>query len=49
MSYSSNTQFHIMLILQCWYNNKKYQMSQQEHYLVLVYQIKNNETDFFLS
>lgn len=49
MSYSSNAQFHIMLIPQRWYNDKKYQMNQQEHYLVPVYQIEKNETDFFLS
>jgi hypothetical protein len=49
MSYSFNAQFHIMLIPQRWYNDKKYQMSRQEHYLVPTYQIKKNETEFFLS
>jgi len=45
MSYSSNAQFHIMLIPQRWYNDKKYQISQQEYYSIPTYQIKKKETD----
>lgn len=44
ISYSSNTQF---LILQHWYNDKKYHISRQKHYLILTYQIKKNERYFF--
>src|SRR2546430_17590505 len=42
MSYSINAQFHISLIPQRWYNDKKSNLSQQEYSLIPAYQMENN-------
>ena len=42
MSYSDNAQFHITLIPQRWYNDKKSHLSQQEYSLIPAYQMGNN-------
>ncbi|GES84169.1 hypothetical protein GLOIN_2v1487031 [Rhizophagus clarus] len=43
MSYSANAQFHISLILQCWYNNNKYNFEQHEKNILVSFYIGENE------
>src|SRR5688500_11747737 len=45
MSYSDNARFHITLIPQRWYNDKKSGLSPQEWNLLPSYQIENNEVE----
>ncbi|CAG8678800.1 6509_t:CDS:2 [Cetraspora pellucida] len=42
MSYSTNVYFHISLIPHCWYNNNKYNISQEN---ILTYQFVREESE----